>query len=81
MTRLYETGTHPFYIGMYIHIYMYIYIYFSEGMFMYFSHSHTHIYNYIVYIYIYISNILLIDTKTYIFSKYKISFLYVYCSI
>ena len=42
MTRLYGTGTHPFYIGMYIHIYthiyiyIYTYIYFSEGMFMYF---------------------------------------------
>ena len=27
MTRLYETGTHPFYIGMYIHIYTHIYMY------------------------------------------------------
>ena len=35
MTRLYETGTHPFYIGMYIHIY---------------THIYTHIYLYI-YIY------------------------------
>ena len=26
MTRLYETGTHPFYIGMYIHIYTHIYV-------------------------------------------------------
>ena len=26
MTRLYETGTHPFYIGMYIHIYTHTYV-------------------------------------------------------
>ena len=26
MTTQHKTGTHPFYIGMYIHIYMYIYI-------------------------------------------------------
>ena len=41
MTSQHNTGTHPFYIGMYIHIcthiYVHIYIYFSEGMFMYFS--------------------------------------------
>ena len=42
MTSQHNTGTHPFYIGMYIHIcthiyvHIYIYIYFSEGMFMYF---------------------------------------------
>ena len=34
MTSQHSTGTHPFYIGMYIHICTYIY--FSEGMFMYF---------------------------------------------
>ena len=26
VTRLYETGTHPFYIGMYIHIFSHIYV-------------------------------------------------------
>ena len=40
MTSQHKTGTHPFYIGMYIHIFthihVHIYIYFSEGMFMYF---------------------------------------------
>ena len=31
MTRLYETGTHPFYIGMYIHIYTHIYVHINTS--------------------------------------------------